>query len=149
MTAWSPSDVVMILTAFFAGVGGLISAWKSTQTKNIATEVRAEQKFVAAKAEQVAAKAEENNQKLDEVHSLTNGNLSRTQEELDAAIKRRDFLEKLVIEITAACPPGTLEKASKAIELKQAQIGKRRRSDLQGEGNNRRGDTAETAREMR
>lgn len=132
----------MIITAIFGGIVSCIGAWNARQARNASTEVRDKQNIVAEKAEKVAEKAEDNSTKLDQIHSLTNGNLSRTQEELEQAIRRRDFLEKVLIELTSNCPPGTLETATKNVEIKQAQIGKRRKSDVKGDGNNRKGDMA-------
>ena len=68
MNAWSPSDVAMIITAVFAGIGSLITIWKTTQTKSLVKTATEQSKI--------------NEQKIDEVHSLTDGNLSRTQAEL-------------------------------------------------------------------
>ena len=43
------------------------------------------------------------------------------------------YLEKLLVEVTARCPEGELDKAKKSLEEKEAKIGKRRRSDLKRE----------------
>ena len=113
--SWSPSDVVMVLTAIFTGICSVIAAWKATKSEK--------------KSEIIAAKADDNASKLNTIHSLTNGNLTRTQIELEAEKRRNSYLEKLVVELTDGSPPGTLEKAKKTVESKQAKIGKRRKTD--------------------
>lgn len=137
---WSPSDVVMILTAVFTGICSVIAAWKANQSNKKADLAAYKSDIAAHSAQVVSDKADDNGAKLDEIHTLTNGNLSRTQEELDQTIKMKNFLEKLVIELTTDCPPGTLEKARKNVESKEAQIGKRRKTDIKGDGNNRKED---------
>lgn len=134
---WGPQGWVLIIGAIFVGITNVISAYFANRAKIVATEVRDKQEIVRQKAEQVekkadlvASKAEDNSRKIDRVHELTDGNLSRVQDELSLEKKKNSFLEKLIIEITAECPQGTLDKAKRNIEVKEAKIGKRRRSDL-------------------
>jgi hypothetical protein len=113
---WSPADVVMVISSVFAGFTGLIAAWRAGRSEN--------------KSDLVVKKADQNSEKLDDIHTLTNGNLSRTQEDLDLARKRLSFLEKVLAEISDKCTPGVIDAAKKKVEEKQAAIGKRRRADL-------------------
>lgn len=115
--SWSPSDVVMILTALFGGLCSLVAAIKATKSDN--------------KSSIVSEKADINGQKLDEIHTLTNGNLSKTQEELDLVKKRAEYQDKLILELADCTPPGCLDDAKKRVEAKLAEVGNRRKSDLE------------------
>jgi hypothetical protein len=118
---WNPSDYVMVITAastgLFTGICSIIAAWKATKSDN--------------KSSIVVEKADINGQKLDDIHALTNGNLSKTQNELDYERKRRVFLDKVLMELADKCPAGLLDEAKKTVMEKEAAIGKRRRSDLE------------------
>lgn len=116
MHNWSPSDVVMILTALFGGLCSLVAAIKATKSEN--------------KSSIVSEKADVNGQKLDEIHTLTNGNLTKTQAELDLAKKRVEYQDKLLLELADCTPPGCVDEAKKRVETKLAEIGNRRKSDL-------------------
>ena len=133
MDNWSPSDVVMIITAVFGGLCSLVAAIKATSANNKATVAAQKSDIAAIKAQETQNKANENSLKIDEVHTLTNGNLTKTQEELEVERRRSAFLDKLVTELTDNCPPGELEKAKKRVEEKQAKIGRRRKSDQKRE----------------
>lgn len=138
MYTWTPADWILIIGAIFAGITSTIGAWHARKANNKATVAAEKSDIAAGKADAAAERAINvenratvNSNKLDEIHTLTNGNLSRTQEELEQVTRQRDYLDKLVIELTARCTPGTLEKAKKDLDQKQAQIGKRRKTDLE------------------
>jgi hypothetical protein len=118
---WSPGDYAMVITAIFTGlftgICSVIAAIKATRSDN--------------KSSIVVQKADINGQKLDDIHVLTNGNLSRTQEELTLAKKRLSFLEKVLAEVADKCTPGVIDTAKRRVEERQAVIGKRRREDLE------------------
>lgn len=134
---WTPSDFVMIITAIFGGIVSCIGAWNARQAKNVSTEVRDKQNIVAEKAdvaarkaEETAKKADDNSKKLNEVHSLTDGNLTKTQAQLEQERRKNQFLEDLVIELTSKCGPDEIEVAKKRVNERQAKIGKRRKTDV-------------------
>lgn len=106
----------MVISAIFGGLVSLINTYYTNKNRS---EI--------VKAKEVV---QENSQKIEEVHSLTNGNLSKTQEELEQERRKTDYLEKLVTELTDNCPPGKLDEAKKNVEKKAAKIGKRRKTDL-------------------
>jgi|SRR6266850_3071796 len=113
---WSPTDVVLIITSISGGICSIIAALRATKASE--------------KADQVANNQIVNSQKLDEVHTLANGNLTKAQEELEMVKRQKEFLDKLVIELTSNSPVGLLEDARKRVETKLAEVGKRRRSDV-------------------
>jgi len=134
----------MIITAVFGGIVSCIGAWNARQARNASTEVRDNQNIVAKKsdiaaekadvaakkAEETATRAEENSKKLNEVHTLTDGNLTRTQAQLEQERRKNQFLEDLVMELTSKCGPDEIEIARKRVAEKQAKIGKRRKTDV-------------------
>lgn len=121
--AWSPSDWVLVLGAVFAGLVSVITAWKTNQTKKVVEEV---QPLIKAAVEQSRV----NEEKIDQVHDLTNGNLGRAQAELDVAKRRVAFLERLLATLADECRPGAIEQAKLRVEAEQATVGKRRKADL-------------------
>ena len=130
MNTWTPSDYVLVIGAIFTGLCSLVAAIKATKADNKATIAAQKSDIAAIEAKAVSEKANENSQKIDEVHHLTNGNLSRTQEELEIEKRKNEWLEKLITELTDNCPPGELDKAKKNLLAKQAKIGKRRKTDV-------------------
>lgn len=134
MDNWGPADYVMVISAIFTGIASTIAAIRATKADNKATVAAEKSDLAAEKAELVSNTAQVNTEKLDEIHHLTNGNLSKTQDELELEKRKNAFLEKVIIEITAECPSGTLDKAKKNVEMKEAKIGKRRKNDLKRDG---------------
>lgn len=106
----------MVIGAIFAGVVSIITTFRTNQTKKI--------------VEEGVQQSKKNEQKIDEVHNLTNGNLSRANEEKDILQKRLSFLEKVLAEVTDKCTPGVIDAAKRKVEETQAAIGKRRKEDL-------------------
>jgi hypothetical protein len=123
MHEWSPSDWVLVLGAVFAGFVSLITAWKTSQTKKV---VEGGQMLIKASV----AQSKMNEDKIDQVRVLTDGNLGRTQADLDVARKKVAFLERLITAIATDCRPGAIELARRKIELEEAAKGKRRKADL-------------------
>jgi len=120
---WGPADWVMVIGAVFAGIVSIVNSIKTNQTKKIVVESQAQ-------IEHAVEQSKVNEEKIDIVHSLTNGNLTRTQQDLDLARRRLSFLEKVLAEISDKCTPGTIDSAKRKVEEGQAKIGKRRISDM-------------------
>lgn len=112
---WTPADMVMVISAIFTGVCSIIAALKATKSEKI--------------SKVVSSKATDNSDKLDSIHSLTDGNLTRTQQELELEKIKNAHLQRIIIELSEECPKDKIAAVMKKVNEEEAKIGKRRRSD--------------------
>lgn len=113
---WTPADVVLILTTVTTGVCSIIAALKATKS--------------ARSSKVVEHRAFDNARKLDTIHSLTNGNLCRVQEELEITRRNNEYLELVVDELRSKCGDHRIEDAKRLITERLAMVGGRRKEDV-------------------
>lgn len=114
--SWTPADMVMVLSAIFTGVCSIIAALKATKSEKTSKVIE--------------NKAFDNSMKLDSIHSLANGNLSRAQEDLENARKNNEYLELVIDELRAKCGDHRIEDAKRVTTERLAMVGGRRKEDL-------------------
>lgn len=105
----SATEWVLIITTISTGICSIIAAIKGNNASKVTTE---------------------NKVTLEKVHQLTNGNLSKTQDELIEERRKREYLEDVILELLDAAPSGTLERVKSKVDAKKAAIGNRRREDI-------------------
>lgn len=127
MKSWTPEQWVILLTCLFSGIGSIITVLKANQSKHAANEAKDEAIKTQLISQDTADKAVDNQEKLVKIHKLTDGNLSKTQNELETTKKRANFLEKVLMELNI--DPIMLDSAKRNVETKEAIIGKRRKTD--------------------
>jgi hypothetical protein len=105
----SATEWVLIITTISTGICSIIAAIKGTSASKVTNE---------------------NKVTLDKVHQLTNGNLTKTKDELLEERKKREYLEDVILELLDKAPSGTLEQIKAKVDAKKAAIGNRRREDI-------------------
>jgi hypothetical protein len=131
--SWGPADYVMVIGAVFTGLCSLVAAIRATKSDSKATTAAQKSEIAAHKADIVAEMASDNSDKLDSIHRLTDGNLTKTQDQLEQEKRKNSYLEDLVIELTTHCGPNEIERAKRRVLENQAKIGKRRKTDIVGQ----------------
>lgn len=103
------TEWVLIITTVTTGICSIIAAIKGTSASRVTNE---------------------NKTTLDKVHQLTNGNLTKTKDELIEERRKREYLEDVILELLDTAPSGTLEHVKARVDAKKAAIGNRRKEDI-------------------
>lgn len=98
------SEYALLITAIFTGICSVIAAFKSNKGSNLAVG---------------------NKEKLEEIHNLTNGNLSEVKEQRDLALTRNEYLQKLIFKLLDRLPPDTLLKVQSELKARRSDIQRR------------------------